>query len=345
MGKRRFFRLSVLLIAVFWAFSHTLMTASPLHPEASQLYKQAEDSYRAKDLPKAAELLKKALELEPDNAVYRYVLGRVLFEQRDFLGARECFEIVSRSRPSPDKGADYNERLKNFKQRIRTMQDVFNQQGQEKFSLYLKNQDSPERVRLAMTIYHAFRLSPPLRYRNFEKLTKATEIYEEALQKSINGQEWQKGPMLQLAFLYEIANQKGKAAEVYMRALDYVENPNEEFIITHRFDYLNRSNREKLLDTIEAGEFTRKDLEELVGESSEELSEEDRDKFEGLISDARSQLEDATTDEERNQVVEEIKQTLIEKQKSGQLPGHDRLQKKLDAEGKTMEDYMKEQGF
>lgn len=151
--------------------------------------------------------------------------------------------------------------------------------------------------------------------------------------------------MLQLAFLYETSNKKDKAAEVYMRALDYVGDPNEEFVITHKFDYLNRSNKEKLLDTIEAGDFGQKDLEDLMGSSTQKVTAEDKKKIEDMIGEARSKLENATTQEDREQVLEDIKASILEKQKRGELPGQDKLSEKLKKEGKSMEDYMKEQGF
>ena len=154
-----------------------------------------------------------------------------------------------------------------------------------------------------------------------------------------------KGANVQLAFLYEISNKKDKAAEVYMRALDYVEDSNEEFVITHKFDYLNRSNKEKLLDTIEAGDFTRKDIEDLIGTEAGEINEDDKKKYESMIDEAQAKLQEASSQEEREQVLEDIKNSLLEKQKKGELPGQDKLKEKLEKEGKTMEEYLKEKGL
>ncbi len=319
--------------------------ATALNPEAQNFYKTAETAFVAKDMNTAETNLLEALKLEPDNAVYRYILGQVQFMKENFLEAKNNLEIVSRSRPSPDKGDDYNSKLKNFKKKIKDLQEKFNSAGAAKFDVYNKNKDSGQKLKLAVTIFQAFKLNPPLRYKNFKLLEEIMAVYEEALKKSFDGTDWQKEPMLQLAFLYEIANKKDKAAEVYMRALDYVENPNEEFVITHKFDYLNRSNKEKLLDTIESGDFTRQDLEELIGSGSQKVTEEDKQKIENIITDARSKLEDATTDEERESVLEEIKATIIEKQKRGELPGQEGLKKKLEKEGKTMEEYLKEKGL
>ncbi len=319
--------------------------ASALNPEAEALYKKAESAFVGKDLSAAETSLVEALKLEPDNAFFRYILGQVQFKASNFLEAKSNLEIVGRSRPSPDKGDDYNKKLKGSKKKIKDLQEAFNKAGSEKFDIYQKNKDNPNKLKLAVTIYQAFRLNPPLRYKNFKLLESIIQTYEEALKKSFDGSEWQKEPMLQLAFLYEIANKKDKAAEVYMRALDYVEDPNEEFVITHKFDYLNRSNKEKLLDTIEAGEFTRQDLEELIGSGSQKISEDDKKKIEDIIADARAKLEDSTTDEERESVLEEIKATIIEKQKRGELPGQEELKKKLEKEGKTMEEYLKEKGI
>ncbi|MEW6709611.1 MAG: hypothetical protein AB1403_07265 [Candidatus Riflebacteria bacterium] len=319
--------------------------ASALNPEAEALYKKAESAFVGKDLPTAETSLVEALKLEPDNAFFRYILGQVQFKASNFLEAKSNLEIVGRSRPSPDKGDDYNKKLKGSKKKIKDLQEAFNKSGSEKFDIFQKNKDNPNKLKLAVTVYQAFRLNPPLRYKNFKLLESIIQTYEEALKKSFDGSEWQKEPMLQLAFLYEIANKKDKAAEVYMRALDYVEDPNEEFVITHKFDYLKRSKKEKLLDTIEAGEFTRQDLEELIGSGSQKISEDDKKKIEDIIADARAKLEDATTDEERESVLEEIKATIIEKQKRGELPGQEELKKKLEKEGKTMEEYLKEKGI
>lgn len=316
-----------------------------INPAANECYKEAENAFKSKDLKTAETKLVEALKLEPDNAVYRYILAQVQFMQNNFLESKNNMEIVSHSRPSQEKGDEYNDKLKNYKKKIKNLQEKFNSAGSSRFESYQKNINSPQKLKLAVTAYQAFRLNPPLRYQNFKTLEEITGIYEENLQKSFDGSEWQKEPMLQLAFLYEIANKKDKAAEVYMRALDYVEDPNEEFIITHKFDYLNRSNKEKLLDTIEAGDFTRKDIEELIGSEAGEISEDDKKKYEGMIDDAQERLQNAATQEEREQVLEEIKNSLLEKQKKGELPGQDKLKEKLEKEGKTMEDYLKEKGL
>ncbi|MDN5279219.1 MAG: hypothetical protein PWR01_3184 [Clostridiales bacterium] len=321
------------------------VNASELSPEAEAFYKKAEAAFVGKNLAEAEKNLVEALKIEPDNAFFRYILGQVQFKNQNYLDAKSNLEIVSRSRPSPDKGDEYNSKLKSSKRKIKDLQEEFNKAGLEKFELYKQHKDSAQKLKLAVTLFQAFRLNPPLRYKNFKLLESIISIYESALKKSFEGSEWQKQPMLQLAFLYEIANKKDKAAEVYMRALDYVEDSNEEFVITHKFDYLNRSNKEKLLDTIEAGEFTRQDLEELIGSGSQKISEDDKQKIEDIIADARSKLEDATTDEERESVLEEIKATIIEKQKRGELPGQEELKKKLEKEGKTMEEYLKEKGL
>jgi len=334
-----------LFVVIFSLICSCVAFAAASNPEALQLYQKAEEAFKNKDFENACNTMFETLKKEPDNAIYRYIYAKMLFQKKDFLTSKENFDIVSRSRPSKEKDADYNEKLKNFKKKIKELQEAFNQEGESKFSVYLKNQDSPEKIKLAVTLYQAFRLNPPLRYKNYDELKKATEIYEQALQKSFAGQEWQKVPMLQVAFLYEIANKKDKAAEVYMRALDYVGDPNEEFVITHKFDYLNRSNKEKLLDTIEAGYFSQKDLEELMGSGSEKITQEEKQKVEDMIAEARSKLENATSEEEREQVLEEIKASIIEKQKKGELPGQGKLEEKLKKEGKTMEDYMKEKGI
>ena len=318
---------------------------SAINPEANDFYKKAETAFKSKDLATAEQDLMEALKLEPDNANYRYILAQVQFMRNNFIESKNNMEIVSHSRPDQEKGGDYNERLKSYKKKIKDLQSKFNAAGQSRFEVYDKNKNSPQKLKLAVTVYQAFRLNPPLRYKNMKLLEEVTDIYEKNLQKSFDGSEWQKEPMLQLAFLYEIANKKDKAAEVYMRALDYIQDPNEEFVITHKFDYLNRSNKEKLLDTIEAGDFTRKDIEELIGSEAKDVDEEDKKKIESMIDDAQAKLENAGSQEEREQVLEDIKKSILEKQKNGQLPGQDKLKKKLEAEGKTMEDYLKEKGL
>lgn len=340
--KRAICTYVVFIIIIFSSYS---LYAQRINPEAEALFKKAEAAFKSKDLDSAESFLTQSLKIEPENAYTRYILGQVQFMKKEFLESRSNFEIVQRSRPSPDKGEEYNNRLKSSKQRVRDLQKQFNQAGQQRFSLYEQNKSSSDALRLAVTLYQAFRLNPPLRYRNFQLLETAIEVYEKALQSSFEGRNWQKEPMQQLAFLYEIANQRDKAAEVYMRALDYVEDANEEFIITHRFDYLNRSNKEKLLDTIEAGEFTSEDLEELIGASDKKISDEDKAEIEDIISEARVQLQEATSDFEREQVLEDIKATILDKQRRGELPGQDELEKKLEAEGKTMDDYLKEKGL
>ena len=322
-----------------------ICNATPINASATAEFKKAEASFKAKDLAGAEKHLLATLVLEPDNAYYRYVLGKVQYKLGEFIKSRNNLEIVSRSRPSPDKGEKYNKKLKKCKKKIKRLQSQFNKIGLENFDAYQKHKNSPQKLKLAVTLFKAFKLNPPLRYRNMKLLNWVIKVYEHALKKSFDGKEWLKEPMLQLAFLYEITNKKDKAADIYMRALDYVANANEEFVITYKFDYLNRSNKEKLLDTIEAGEFTQQDLEDLIGSESKKITEEDRNKIKDMLKDAQSKLENASTDEEREAVLEDIKATLIEKQKNGELPGSEELKKKLKAQGKTMEQYMKEKGL
>ena len=321
------------------------LLGSAINPEANDYYKKAETAFKSKDLATAESDLIEALKLEPDNANYRYILAQVQFMRSNFIESKNNMEIVSHSRPDQEKGGDYNEKLKGYKKKIKDLQSKFNAAGQSRFEVYDKNKNSPQKLKLAVTVYQAFRLNPPLRYKNMKLLEEVTDIYEKNLQKSFDGSEWQKEPMLQLAFLYEIANKKDKAAEVYMRALDYIQDPNEEFVITHKFDYLNRSNKEKLLDTIEAGDFTRQDIEELIGSEAKDVNEEDKKKIESMIDDAQAKLENAGSQEEREKVLEDIKKSILDKQKKGELPGQDKLKKRLEAEGKTMEDYLKEKGL
>ena len=65
--------------------------------------------------------LLEALKLEPDNAVYRYILGQVQYMQDNLLEAKNNLEIVSRSRISQDKGEEYNSKLKEFQDKQETM--------------------------------------------------------------------------------------------------------------------------------------------------------------------------------------------------------------------------------
>lgn len=319
--------------------------ASAINPAANDFYKKAENAFKGRDLATAEKDLIEALKLEPDNANYRYILAQVQFMQNNYLESKNNMEIVSHSRPDQEKGGEYNEKLKNYKKKIKDLQNKFNEAGQSIFEVYDKNKNSPQKLKLAVTAYQAFRLNPPLRYKNLKVLEEITSIYEQNLQKSFDGSEWQKGPMLQLAFLYEIANKKDKAAEVYMRALDYIQDPNEEFVITHKFDYLNRSNKEKLLDTIEAGDFSRQDIEELIGSEAKEVDEEDKKKIESMLDEAQEKLQNASTQEDREKVLDDIKKSILEKQKRGELPGQDKLKERLEKEGKTMEDYLKEKGL
>ncbi|MBI3038841.1 hypothetical protein HYY75_07320, partial [bacterium] len=196
------------------------------NPDATKLFQQAEEAFKGKDLDKAAGLLTEALKKEPDNAVYRYIFAKILLNKSDFITAKEHMDVVAKSRPSQEKGEDYNKKLKDFKKKIKDLQKTFNDEGEKKFAVFLKNQSSKDKLKLAVTLYQAFRLNPPLRYKNYEELKSAGDTYESALK----GKEGLKGPMLQLAFLFEISNKKNKAAELYMKALDYVQDPNEEYV-------------------------------------------------------------------------------------------------------------------
>lgn len=334
----------VLFIGLFLTMNSSLWGMG-IDPEAERFFKQAETQFRNKNLKEAESALGEALKIEPDNAVYRYILGQIQYMQKNYLEAKNNLEIVSRSRISQEKGNEYNNKLKNYKKRVKDLQGEMSKEGTQKFQLYQKNKNSPQKLKLAVTLYQAFRLNPGLRYKNLKLLEDVIKIYEDALKASFEGSDWQNGPMLQLAFIYEIANKKDKASEVYMRALDYVEDSNDEFIITHKFDYLSRTNKEKLLDTIEAGDFTRKDFEELMGSSDHEIDAKDREKIEEMLNEASERLQNAVSEDDRDRVLEDMKAKILEKQKKGEFKLNDKLQKKLEAEGKTMEEYLKEQGL
>jgi tetratricopeptide (TPR) repeat protein len=334
----------VLFIGLFLTMNSSLWGMG-IDPEAERFFKQAEAQFRNKNLKEAESALGEALKIEPDNAVYRYILGQIQYMQKNYLEAKNNLEIVSRSRISQEKGNEYNNKLKNYKKRVKDLQGEMSKEGTQKFQLYQKNKNSPQKLKLAVTLYQAFRLNPGLRYKNLKLLEDVIKIYEDALKASFEGSDWQNGPMLQLAFIYEIANKKDKASEVYMRALDYVEDANDEFIITHKFDYLSRTNKEKLLDTIEAGDFTRKDFEELMGSSDHEIDAKDREKIEEMLNEASERLQNAVSEDDRDRVLEDMKAKILEKQKKGEFKLNDKLQKKLEAEGKTMEEYLKEQGL
>ncbi len=130
-----------------------------------------------------------------------------------------------------------------------------------------------------------------------------------------------------------------------MRALDYVEDPNEEFVITHKFDYLNRSNKEKLLDTIEAGEFTVKDFEDMLGDgATKEFDDEDRRKAQKILDEASARLQDTGSDEDREKVLEDIKNDVMEKLKKELGGKYDEEKLKKKFENSALDDDLKKQG-
>lgn len=332
----------LIIICIFNCFTAFAMK---LNPEASKLYKEAENYFKSKDLKSAESSLNAALKLEPDNAVYRYILGQVQYMQQNYLEAKNNLEIVSRSRISQEKDESYNKKLKSFKKKIKDLQAKMSEAGEKRFEVYEKNKNNPNKLKLAITLYQAFKLNPRLRYKNIKLLDEITKTYESALQKSFDGDEWQKEPMMQLAFLYEISNKKDKATEVYMRALDYVEDPNEEFVITHKFDYLNRSNKEKLLDTIEAGEFTVKDFEDMLGDgATKEFDDEDRRKAQKILDEASARLQDTGSDEDREKVLEDIKNDVMEKLKKELGGKYDEEKLKKKFENSALDDDLKKQG-
>ena len=322
-----------------------MVYASAINPQANEFYKQAEASFKNRDLPSAEKKLIEALKLEPDNANYRYILAQVQFMMNNFIESKNNMEIVSHSKTSQEKGDEYNTKLKNYKKKIKDLQPKFNAAGESQFNIYEKNINSPQKLKLAVTLYRAFRLNPPLRYKNIKLLESITNEYEKNLQKSIEGSEWKNEPMLQLAFLYEIANKKDKAAEVYMRALDYIKDPNEEFVITHKFDYLNRSNKEKLLDTIKAGDFSYKDIKEILGHDREVVSEEEEKQWDKIASEIKTMAEEAENKEDEDGLMENVKKMILEKHKKGELPNQKAIEDRLKKEGKTVDDLIKEGGF
>ncbi|HNV69530.1 MAG TPA: hypothetical protein PKO06_07540, partial [Candidatus Ozemobacteraceae bacterium] len=101
-------RIAILMCLVIMVVMATSpLRAAPANAEAAELVKQAEEAFKAQDLEKASTLMQQALTKEPDNAVFRYIFARILFAKKDYMSAKENFEIVSRSRPSKEKGDDY----------------------------------------------------------------------------------------------------------------------------------------------------------------------------------------------------------------------------------------------
>ncbi|MFZ2959785.1 MAG: hypothetical protein WA705_23130 [Candidatus Ozemobacteraceae bacterium] len=320
--------------------------ASPLNLEAENLFKQAEESYKGKDLVKAATLLREALRKEPDNSFYRFNFGRVLLEKNDFLSAKENLDLVARAYPVAEKGMDYNEKLKKCKKKLKEMQERCFQEGEKKLSLYWKNQASKDKLKLAITLFQAFRLNQGLVFKNYDELKKVTEIYEKEFDPGSSQREWKQIPMLQLAFLYEIANKKQKASGIYMRALEFVEDdPNEEFIVTQRFNLINRPPKEILIDSLLADQLTSEDIMSMVSSDSAKVSDQEKKEIEDKIVEARKKLEEADSQEAREAALDEIRENLVKMQKEGRIPGAKKLDEKLKKEGKTMEEYLKEQGL
>ncbi|NLM17577.1 MAG: hypothetical protein GX221_07660 [Candidatus Riflebacteria bacterium] len=295
------------------------MFAYPLIAEASEKFQQAQAAMGARQPQRAEQLLIDALNIEPDNAVYRYSLGYIQYNLQKFVEAKKNFDLVRNSNLSAEKGDRYNSDLKKFKKAIRDLRQAFDKLGTLKFEAYKQNKNDPQKLKLAVTLYQAFLFNRAILAQNINLLNESIKIYEEALQPSLNGDQWYNEPMLQLAYFYELSGQKDKAAEIYMRALDYVKDLNEEFIVTSRFDYLNRSNKTKLIDMLKSDEFAPESIASLTAHLSIDMSKRDQEQLINAVSDFRSELENAITDEEQEQILLKYRSELTKRQESGEL--------------------------
>lgn len=314
--------------------------STPAMSEASAIYQRAEASFRARDLDTAAKLLTDALRLDPRNAEIRFGYGLVCFHRNEFVPAKENFEAVSRARPVSDRGGEYAKKLRANKKRIREMQAEFTKEALRLFESYTQKRDGKDQVKTAHTLYQAFRLCPPLGLKNAADLNRAITIYEALLKDDFANNRWQKSPMLQLAFLYETARRKDKASHIYMIALDHIDDPSESELITEKFDVINRSSRDRLLDLIEDGTFGRKDIQELMGSESAKLSDDESKRIDNMVAEMRARLESAETPEERERIFNELKDRIAEEQRKGLLPSKDQLNDRLKQDGKNIDDLL-----
>ena len=85
-------KILVTVLSVIFSFAVLTLFAGGSSPEAQALFTKAEESFKAKDLEKASGFLADALKKEPDNAVYRYILGKILMDKGEFLLAKENFD-------------------------------------------------------------------------------------------------------------------------------------------------------------------------------------------------------------------------------------------------------------
>jgi len=149
--KRWLMPVRVTGVFVFLFSAAVLFGAGGINPEAMELYKSAQAAFKGGQIPQAIESLEKALGKEPDNAVYRYGLGFALMKNGQNLSAKENFEIVSRSRPSKEKGDEYNAKLKEFKSKGRRCKKILprpamqNLASSKRMQMILTNPRSPSR--------------------------------------------------------------------------------------------------------------------------------------------------------------------------------------------------------
>lgn len=294
-------------------------TAKPSLPEATKLFGWAQEAYWGKDLDRASRLVKLALKREPDNSLFRFFLGQVLFDKGDFHGAKESFDIVSESLPSSDKGNEYVAQVSELRKSIKrdtAKNGIFQKEGRKMLV-------SPRewRIDFAIRLSRAFKLDPELVWANQGDLKGAMDILEEARETSERAGRWPKELILELGNLYEKSRQWDKAKDLYIRALEHADDWNEEFILTHRFDQacLRRRCCDMGLDPDDSG--VSEGMETPVGSTPPQVSEGEAKFVEELISSTREKLENAGTEEERESILDAVKTTIIEKQKSGELPG------------------------
>lgn len=149
----------MVILSIFSAFSVMGATGKP---ESRTKYEQAEEAYKAKYLNMAGELILEALRKEPNNAEYRFLLGLILFENGDLLGAKENFDIVTQTRFSSFKGDGNIQKLISFKKKVSEMQAFFEAEGKKKLEKYQNNQNAKDPLELATTLFQAFKLAPKL---------------------------------------------------------------------------------------------------------------------------------------------------------------------------------------
>lgn len=283
------------------------------------------------DSKKAREIIQSGIEADEMNAELHKELGLIYVAEKNFIQATEELDFFLRHGGEKDAIAAATVELEKF--------------GQTKFDEWNSLRGGDDQKKAQIALFSAFRCHPDLAKKNKGDINAGIFYWNNAMAEGANA-----GVIYRLAYFYEVKGKIVEASDLYAQLLDYVEDASKITCIIDRYDALNRSALEKVGDAIRKFRDKKDQLLEQINNSAD-LSPEEKNKaldFISVQSEMSDKIDAAGSDEERMLLIKETGEKLKK------LAGNDKklpdgvkkiLEEEAAAEGKNLDDYLKDYGL